>query len=68
MTVLERFLAANQYIPDVGWACFAIMAVSVVLPLLFHLAIKRTPLIALYARPDWAKLRPRKPKAVPATA
>jgi uncharacterized membrane protein YcfT len=68
MTALERFLAANQYIPDVGWACFAIMAVSVVLPLLFHLAIKRTPLIALYVRPDWAKLKPRKPKAVPATA
>lgn len=51
MTVLERVLASNQIIPDVGWACFAILVISAILPLLFHLAIKRTPLIALYVRP-----------------
>ncbi len=64
MTLLERFLASKQIIPDVGWACFVIMAISAVLPLLFHLAIKRTPLIALYVRPEWAKLRPRKKAAL----
>lgn len=68
MTVLERFLASKQIIPDVGWACFAIMTISVVLPLLFHIAIKRTPLIALYVRPDWAKLKGRKRKLAPANA
>jgi uncharacterized membrane protein YcfT len=68
MTVLERLLASKQIIPDVGWACFAIMAISAILPLLFHLAIKRTPLIALYARPDWAKLTGRKRKLAPAAA
>jgi uncharacterized membrane protein YcfT len=56
MTALERLLASRQIIPDIGWASFAILATSVVLPLLFHLAIKRTPLIALYHRPAWARL------------
>jgi hypothetical protein len=68
MTVLERFLASKQVIPDVGWACFAIMTISATLPLLFHLAIKRTPLIALYSRPNWAKLTGRKRKLTPAAA
>ncbi len=58
MTFLERTLAAQGWIPDVGAACLVILAVSAVLPLLFHLMIKRTPLIALYVRPQWAKLRP----------
>ena len=56
MTVLERLLAANNAIPDVGWACFAILVVSASLPLLFHLAIKGTPLIALYVRPKLFRL------------
>jgi len=56
MTFLERVLANNQIIPDVGWACFAILVISAVLPLLFHLAIKRTPLIALYVRPTLLRL------------
>jgi len=68
MTVLERLLAANQIIPDVGWACFAILAISSVLPLLFHLTIKRTPLIALYVRPQWAKLGGAKAKLAAAAA
>ena len=68
MTILERFLASKHVIPDVGWACFAILVISAVAPLLFHLAIKRTPLIALYVRPNWAKITGRKPKAVPVTA
>lgn len=68
MTILERFLAANRYIPDIGWACFAILVVSAVLPLLIHLAIKRTPLIALYVRPQWARIGSRQPKPIPAAA
>jgi uncharacterized membrane protein YcfT len=68
LTVLERLFASGQYIPDVGAACLVILAVSAVAPLLFHLAIKRTPLIALYVRPEWAKLKPRVPKQVPAAA
>ncbi len=60
MTVLERMLASNHAIPDVGWACFAILIVSAALPLVFHLAIKRTPLIALYVRPRWARVTDRR--------
>jgi uncharacterized membrane protein YcfT len=68
MTALERYLSAHQIIPSVGWATLAIVAVSVAAPLLFHLAIKRTPLIMLYERPEWAKITGRKPKLVPAAA
>lgn len=68
MTVLERLLAANQIIPDVGWACFAILVISSVLPLLFHLAIKRTPLIALYVRPKMFRFGSKKTKLTPAAA
>ncbi len=67
MTLLERLLASTNTIPDVGWACFAILMVSAVVPLLFHTAIKRTPLIALYVRPEWAKFGVHKPNLVPAT-
>lgn len=56
MTFLERTLAAKGWIPDVGWACFAILAISAGTPLLFHLAIKKTPLIALYVRPKMFRL------------
>lgn len=68
MTVLERYLAAHQVIPDVGWACFAIMAISAILPLLFHLAIKRTPLIALYVRPQSFRLGKKRAALADATA
>jgi uncharacterized membrane protein YcfT len=52
MTALERYLAKSQMIPDVGWASFAILVISVLIPLGFHFAIKKTPLIALYVRPQ----------------
>ena len=68
MTFLERLLAANHAIPDVGWACFAILVASAVLPLLFHLAIKRTPLIALYVRPNLFRLGNKPTKLADATA
>jgi uncharacterized membrane protein YcfT len=68
MTALERLLAKNQMIPDVGWATFAILIVSVVLPLLVHLAIKRTPLIALYVRPQTFRLGNKRAKLQPAVA
>ncbi len=68
MTALERLLASNQIIPDVGWASFAILAVSVVLPLLFHLAIRKTPLIALYVRPKPFRLGNTPRALVPAAA
>lgn len=66
MTALERLLANYRLIPDVGWASFTILAVSVVLPLLFHIATKRTPLIALYERPEWARWKQR--RSTPALA
>ncbi len=62
MTFLERYLASTKIIPDVGWACFAILVISAVLPLLFHLAIKKTPLIALYVRPKLFRLGNEKAK------
>lgn len=68
MTILERTLAANRLIPDVGWACFAILIASAILPLLFHLAIKQTPLIALYVRPKMFRLNNKPAKLAAATA
>ncbi|MDP3739455.1 MAG: acyltransferase family protein [Hyphomonadaceae bacterium] len=69
MTALERLLAKTQIIPDVGWASFAILLISVLVPLGFHLAIRKTPLIALYVRPKWAKLTNNRPgKLVEAVA
>lgn len=60
MTALVRILAPERVIPDVGWACAAILAGCVVAPLAFHRAIKSTPLNVLYQRPEWARLRDRK--------
>jgi uncharacterized membrane protein YcfT len=68
MTVLERLLASNNAIPDVGWACFAILVISAVLPLLFHLAIKRTPLIVLYVRPKLFRIGNKPAPLASATA
>jgi len=68
MTFLERFLAKSQIIPDVGWACFAILVISAAAPLLFHFAIRKTPLIALYLRPKMFRLGNEKPKLVEAAA
>ena len=68
MTVLERLLASNNAIPDVGWACFAILVISAVLPLLFHLAIKRTPLITLYVRPKLFRIGNKPAPLASATA
>ncbi len=68
MTALERLLASNHAIPDVGWACFAILVASAALPLLFHLAIKRTPMIALYVRPRWARMTGSRTSRETATA
>ena len=68
LTILERTLASQGWIADVGTAALVILVVSAVTPLLFHLAIKRTPLIALYVRPQWAKIGGAKPKLAPAAA
>ncbi len=68
MLALERTLAKVQVIPDTGLACAIIIAMSVALPLAFHAMIKRTPLIALYVRPDWAKLQSSCTAAKPALA
>ena len=68
MTALERLLAERQIIPDVGWATFAILLISVLAPLLFHIAIKKTPLIALYVRPQIFRLGNERRKLQPAVA
>ncbi len=68
MTLLERMLVANGWIPDVGWASFTILTLSAVLPLLFHFAIKKTPLNALYVRPQMFRLGNKKPSLMPVAA
>jgi uncharacterized membrane protein YcfT len=68
LTILERTLASQGWIADVGTATLVILVVSAVTPLLFHLTVKRTPLIALYVRPQWAKIGGAKPKLAAAAA
>lgn len=68
MTLLERTLATTGWIPDVGWASFAILSLSVALPLLFHFAIKKTPLNALYVRPQMFRLGNKKTYLQPVAA
>lgn len=62
MTILIRGLAPLDLIPDAGLACALIIAASVIGPLAFHAAIRRTPLIALYERPNIFRLRPGTPR------
>jgi uncharacterized membrane protein YcfT len=68
MTALERTLPQLSMVLDTGFACLIILVISTVLPLLFHLAIKRTPLIALYVRPKMFHFGSRKEKLAPAAA
>jgi len=58
MTVLIRFIAPRDLIADAGLACAVIIALSVLSPLAFHWAIRRTPLIALYERPKLFRFAP----------
>ncbi len=66
LTVLERTLSKTGL--ETGTACLIILTVSAAAPLLFHLAIKRTPLIALYVRPSLFRLGNRKPALTEAAA
>jgi uncharacterized membrane protein YcfT len=68
MTALIRLLSGKDIIPDVGWACAAILAICVLAPLGFHRLIKATPLSFFYKRPGWAKLKDAAPKGVVAAA
>ncbi len=56
MTILIRAITSRELIADAGIACAVIIALSVLAPLAFHWAIRRTPLIALYQRPDLFRL------------
>ena len=67
MKVAQKGLASTGIISDVGLASFIVLAVGVIAPLVGHYIIKGTPLIALYERPDWARLKARTSK-VPRTA
>lgn len=67
MKVAQKGLASTGIIGDVGLASFVVLAVGVIAPLVGHYIIKGTPLIALYERPDWARLKARKSKT-PQTA
>jgi hypothetical protein len=53
---------------DTGFACLIILVISTALPLLFHRAIKGTPLIALYVRPKMFRFGRGKEKLAPAAA
>ena len=68
MTALERTLPQLSMVLDTGFACLIILVISTVLPLLFHRAIKRTPLIALYVRPKMFRFGSAKEKLAPAAA
>ena len=67
MKAAQKGFSITGIIPDVGTATFLVMTVGVILPLIGHWIIKGTPLIALYERPDWAKVSKRKSR-VPAKA
>jgi len=56
MKVMQKGFAMTGTVGDVGLASFLILAAAVIGSLVFHYMIKATPLIALYQRPDWAKL------------
>jgi uncharacterized membrane protein YcfT len=68
MTALERMLPQLPMVLDTGFACLIILVVSTVLPLLFHRAIRGTPLIALYVRPKMFRLGSGKEELAPAAA
>ncbi len=60
MMALIRLFERFPLIPDAGWACAFILVVCVAGPLAFHRLIRRTPLVALYERPRFARLvRPK---------
>lgn len=62
MKVTQKGLSMTEVIPDVGTASALVMLAGVALPLLGHWMIKGTALIALYERPEWAKMSRKKSK------
>lgn len=62
MKIAQKGLSTTGLIPDVGTASLLVLIVGVIAPLIGHRLIKGTPLIALYERPQWARLSPRKPR------
>jgi len=56
MKVMQKGFAATGIVGDIGLASLLILVMAVAASLIFHHRIKDTPLIALYERPDWAKL------------
>lgn len=60
--VMHKVLLWTDAIPDVGWACLAITLVGVAAPLMFHRAIKDTPLNFLYVRPRRFRLNRNPPE------
>jgi uncharacterized membrane protein YcfT len=64
---MQKILLYTHAIPDVGAAAAAITAVAVITPLMFHYAIKNTPLNFLYVRPRAFRLA-KPPRAAPAVA
>ncbi len=63
MKVAQKGLATTGLIPDVGTASLLVLLAGVALPLIGHRLIKGTPLIALYERPTWARLKSRRRSA-----
>ena len=68
MELMFKLLLRTQIIPDIGTATAVITAVAAITPLLFHWAIKRTPLNFLYVRPAIFRLSTYLPSAKAAAA
>ena len=64
MKAAQKGLAETGIIADVGTASFLIMVFAIGAPLAFHRIIKGTPLIALYERPAFFRLRNKPAQSV----
>lgn len=51
----QVFLRFGLPFDSLGWASLISLTLAVVIPLIFYLAIRETPLSMLYIRPSWAK-------------
>jgi uncharacterized membrane protein YcfT len=56
MAALRTVLLKTGIIQDLGTVSLVVTAVAVAVPLLFHLATRRTALRYLFERPHWARL------------
>ena len=56
MKITQKGLETTGLVPDVGLASLLTLLAGVLVPLVGHRLIRKTPLIALYERPRWARI------------